>query len=1570
MADQAQADAAARSLATKEYASLLIEIPLLKDIGFHKFKNQLFGVAHHNGWAPSVLDNQEALPGDLTVKQRCDMKNAFRIIQVKTMGSPVEHKISVVTLGDSRAAWKAVRDYFIKATALGRSTASTRFHNATMQSTGKTVVEWAATVTIRAQDLEAAGGTASRADMASVYLRGLLTPTFGTIQSALETNEPTVPDDDDLFMVYQRKVEDYARAKGYLEATNGSGASGNRTFTIDGNNRKVPPHIDPNEQCKMWTQGRCRYGANCYRKHDGPGGVAPNAWTDKPQKKPKVVCQFCQEKNHILADCSKFRAVSTPSLTSGQASASGQAPSTPAGPRLALSSANFVNLPQQASSRPAQSAVNFVELPQQTTSESEQKPSFIYNLYSEPEPTNELPMNEDEDSTTDYHNYEVYAAIVLLFIFLATNFQSVMNTASKIAEQPLFASAAVITAILLAGSAGGGNERQRGQAWQRFLTALLIFSAYLFGAAAHPNPHIASMSYHVSPGRPPSFQHYEWCADCGTNRFVTNDINDFVPGSICNEPTIVAVGGGNVTSPCTGTVIVKSLDYGHLIECTDVIYLPKCAKKLMPASNFTKKGCSMTISDKGEVHLIDKVKGPVLSGIEIGGLFYYHCQTVHSSSLNSPKPQKDTVKSKSLFGLEAGKSVTSASSKDFPQRLYEQHLCFGHLNFTKLRKLLKLPPAKPGDDPTCPACTVANQKQQPLSDHPHSRSTRPCHRMWMDLGFTAGCRYKFQLSIDDFTRESWIDIIDSKDEVLPRWIELKSSLENDYQPWKFAFIKTDMEAIYCTPAWDQHCKENGIIHEHSNAYKHGQLGVAERAMQSIGCPFRAMMLTANAPEKLIPYCLRFANVVRNNSPTKANKGLTPLEKKLGKKLTPNHRLFKAPWGSLCFGHIYADQRAKHGRRGIACMYLGYDPVNNSYLIMEWGSGRICYHADVEFFPTIFPCRANPQPTLASVNRYDDLAPYSVDLIPDQENAQLRQSVRQKGYQFSDGVAIASIPDEDIPPDPMSLVIHNWGPEPTTYEEAMALHDADQWILADLIEKEQFKALDVFETVPRSHATRRGKRIFKFKEVFKRKMNPPDEDNPLGSLDKHKFRLTIAAYTNSLREGIDYKEKNASTVRWTTIKILLAVAVKFDLDLTLIDISTFFLYGDLDEEVYMEFPSRWAEDDESPPDYIWRLKKGVYGWPSASNGAQKKLNSVLVKNKVFKQSPNDDCVYTLSDSSKNYCTTGTWVDDLFTIGNPEGTSELIKTLEAEFKITVIKNPTSVTGVELIRNREKKWAKLHQCEFTTNLLKDYKMLDSQSVSTPIDPGITKAVMMLPQDQFTPQSVNLYQKLLGRLIWLCCRTRPDLTYVINFFSRFVRCASDKHYNHLRGRPLRYLNGSRDHGIVFYPGTGEWILYGSSDADLAGDTNSSRSVLSTHSQLGEYGNVHASTCLERKICTSTGQAETYAFFNLLKEIFWERNLLSDLGFPQKKPTTCYCDNDGVIIQSTKVVNHAAAKHYRISQAFIRQVCGDGIARSAPIASVDNSSDLGTKPLLPRLFLKHRLQLMGPQDNPDKSIR
>jgi hypothetical protein len=41
----------------------------------------------------------------------------------------------------------------------------------------------------------------------------------------------------------------------------------------------------------------------------------------------------------------------------------------------------------------------------------------------------------------------------------------------------------------------------------------------------------------------------------------------------------------------------------------------------------------------------------------------------------------------------------------------------------------------------------------------------------------------------------------------------------------------------------------------------------------------------------------------------------------------------------------------------------------------------------------------------------------------------------------------------------------------------------------------------------------------------------------------------------LTEGIDYKEKHASTVRWNALKLLIAEAVLHDWDLLHIDIKT-------------------------------------------------------------------------------------------------------------------------------------------------------------------------------------------------------------------------------------------------------------------------------------------------------------------------------------------------------------------------------------------------------------------------------
>jgi len=248
--------------------------------------------------------------------------------------------------------------------------------------------------------------------------------------------------------------------------------------------------------------------------------------------------------------------------------------------------------------------------------------------------------------------------------------------------------------------------------------------------------------------------------------------------------------------------------------------------------------------------------------------------------------------------------------------------------------------------------------------------------------------------------------------------------------------------------------------------------------------------------------------------------------------------------------------------------------------------------------------------------------------------------------------------------------------------------------------------------------------------------------------------------------------------------------------------------------------------------------------------------------------------------------------------------------------------------------------------------------------MDPGLAKTLMLLPLDGATKESTHKYQVFVGEMMW-AVRCRIDILFAVNLFSRFLKCATPRHLELATGRILRYLNGTRDFGIVFFPGDGDWTLSGASDADLAGDLATACSTSGRYAKMGDYGTVVAASKLERKISTSTGQSETYSFQSLAKEIIWDRLFLSELGYHQKYPTNIHTDNDGVVIQSTKAVNHATAKHYRIAQAFIRQLDRDRIIKALPIDTADNASDIFTKALPVKPFLKHRHTIMGPQTRP-----
>ena len=93
---------------------------------------------------------------------------------------------------------------------------------------------------------------------------------------------------------------------------------------------------------------------------------------------------------------------------------------------------------------------------------------------------------------------------------------------------------------------------------------------------------------------------------------------------------------------------------------------------------------------------------------------------------------------------------------------------------------------------------------------------------------------------------------------------------------------------------------------------------------------------------------------------------------------------------------------------------------------------------------------------------------------------------------------------------------------------------------------------------------KGKMAIGNKQVYTKKQRSPNQTT-------HRYKARLVAKGFAQKEGIDYNEVFSPVVKHTSIRILLALVTKYELELIQLDVKTTFLHGDLEEEIYMIQP---------------------------------------------------------------------------------------------------------------------------------------------------------------------------------------------------------------------------------------------------------------------------------------------------------------------------------------------------------------------------------------------------------------
>ncbi|GKE11208.1 putative ribonuclease H-like domain-containing protein, partial [Tanacetum coccineum] len=331
------------------------------------------------------------------------------------------------------------------------------------------------------------------------------------------------------------------------------------------------------------------------------------------------------------------------------------------------------------------------------------------------------------------------------------------------------------------------------------------------------------------------------------------------------------------------------------------------------------------------------------------------------------------------------------------------------------------------------------------------------------------------------------------------------------------------------------------------------------------------------------------------------------------------------------------------------------------------------------------------------------------------------------------------------------------------------------------------------------------------------------------LQENKARLVTQGYTQE--EGIDCDEVFAHVARIKAIKLFLAYASFKDFVVYQMDVKSAFLYGKIEEEVYVCQPPGFEDPDF--PYRVYKVEKALYGLHQAPRAWYETLSTYLLDNR-FQRGKIDKTLFIRRDK------------------------EFEKMMHKKFQMSSMGELTFFLGLQVKQKEDGIF--ISQDKYVTEILKKFSFTDAQN-------------HLLKDEDGEEVDVHLYRSMIGLLMYLTS-SRHDIMFAVCACAIYQVNPKVSHLHAVK-RIFRYLKGQPKLGL-WYPKDSPFDLVTYTDSDYAGSSLDRKSTTGGCQFLG--CRLISWQCKKQTVvANSTTEVEYVAASSCCGQVLWIQNQLLD---------------------------------------------------------------------------------------------